>query len=189
VTSDTDLGAQPESLEVPLAALTRLRFAGVEATASDSYCDYQLQLFHDDGSPLGRMVTLPSSTHFRARRPKEVRSSLAQLRAFLKPACPKLEGTFFEELARWFTMGHQQRLQLMGETLGKLQAALEVISQGPHTPGMDVPSWREKLQGYQAKLKQAQSDKKLAGHSSWLVPTVGAFLGGFVLFYWLYHGK
>ena len=75
VTSATDLGT--ESLEVPLAALTRLRFAGVEATALDGYCDYELQLFYDDGSPLGRMVKLPSSTHFRARRPNEVRSALA----------------------------------------------------------------------------------------------------------------
>jgi hypothetical protein len=77
VTSVTDLGSQPTSLEVPLPALTRLRFAGVEATDSDGYCDYELQLFYDDGSPLGRMVKLPSSTHFRARRPNEVRSALA----------------------------------------------------------------------------------------------------------------
>jgi hypothetical protein len=113
-----------ESLEVPLASLTRLRFAGVEATALDDYCDYELQLFYDDGSPLGRMVKLPSSTHCRARRPNEVRSALARLRAFLKPSCPKLEGTFFEELGKWFTMGHQQRLQHMGETLAKVQSAL-----------------------------------------------------------------
>src|SRR5262245_27340712 len=73
VTSLTDHGA--ESLKVPLAALTRLRFAGVEATAAESYCDYQLQLFHDDGSPLGSMVALPSSSRFRARRPNEVRSA------------------------------------------------------------------------------------------------------------------
>src|SRR5262249_21609022 len=146
VTSATDHGV--ESLEVPLASLTRLRFAGAEATALDDYCDYELQLYYDDGSPLGRMVKLPSSTHFRARRPNEVRSALARLRAFLKPSCPKLEGTFFEELGKWFTMGHQQRLQHMGETLAKVQSALEAVSQGPQAPGMDVPGWREKLQGY-----------------------------------------
>jgi hypothetical protein len=150
-----------ESLEVPLAALTRLRFAGVEATASDSYCDYQLQLFHDNGSPLGSMVTLPSSTHFRAKRPNEVRSALARLRAFVKPSCPKLEGTVFEEVVRWFTMGHQQRVQRMGELVGKLQAALEVMSQHPQTPGMDVARWRETLQGYQDKLKHPRGCGKL----------------------------
>jgi hypothetical protein len=198
VTAVTALGAQPESLEVPLAALTRLRFAGVETTASDGYCDYQVQLFHDDGRPLGSRVTLPSSTHFRAQRPNEVRSAVARLRAFLKPTCPKLEGTFFEEVGRWFTMGHQQRLQVMRERLGKLQAALEAISQHPQTPGMDVPSWREKLQGYQDQLSQAcdaqareqpQSGEQPAGHSGWLVATVGAFLGGVFLFLWLSHGK
>jgi hypothetical protein len=178
-----------ESVEVPLPSLTRLRFAGVEATALDGYCDYQLQLFHDNGSPLGSMVTLPSSTHFRARRPNEVRSAQSRLRAFLKPACPKLEGTVFEELGKWFTMGHQQRLQRMGELVGKLQAGLEAISQHPQTPGMDVPNWKDKLQGYQDKLKQAQSGEKPAAHSGWLVPAIGAFLGGFILYLWLSHGK
>jgi hypothetical protein len=199
VNSVTDLGAQPQSLQVPLAALTRLRFAGVqETTGSDGYCDYQLQLFHDDGSQLGSMFTLPSSTHFLLKRPNEVRSAQSRLRAFLKPACPKLEGTFFEELGRWFTMGHQQRVQLMRERLGKLQAALEAISQHPHTPGMDVPRWREKLQGYQDKLgqacdsqapNQAPSGEKRAGQSGWLVPAIGAFLGGVILFLWLSQGK
>jgi hypothetical protein len=162
-TSETDHGA--ESLEVPLAALTRLRFAGVEETASDGYCDYELQLFYDDGSPLGRMVKLPSSTRYRVRRPNEVRSALTRLRAFLKPACPKLEGTVLEELGKWFTMGHQQRLQCMQETLGKVQSALEAIRQGPQAPGMDVPNWKDKLQGLQEKLKQAQPNDEAAGRS------------------------
>ena len=185
VTSATDLGT--ESLEVPLAALTRLRFAGVEATALDGYCDYELQLFYDDGTPLGKMITLPSSTRFRARRPNEVRSAQSRLRAFLKPSCPKLEGTVLEELGKWVTMGHQQRLERTQEILGKLQAGLEAISQGPQAPGMDVVNWKDKLQGYQEKLKQAQSGS--AGHSGWLVPTIGAFLGGFILYFWLSHGK
>jgi hypothetical protein len=162
-TSETDHGA--EGLEVPLAAITRLRFAGVEETSSDSYCDYELQLFYDDGSPLGRMVKLPSTTRYRARRPNELRSALSRLRAFLKPACPKLEGTVLEELGNWFTMGHQQRLQRMQETIGKVQSALEAVSQDPQTPGMDVATWKDKLQGYQEKLKQAQSDDEAAGHS------------------------
>jgi hypothetical protein len=183
VTSVTHHGA--ESLEVPLAAVIRLRLAGVEATASDSYCDYELQLSYEDGSPLGRMVTLPSCTRFRAKRQNGVRSAQSRLRAFLRPACPKLEGTLLEELCRWFTMGHQQRLQRMGEWLGKLQAGLEAISQHPHTPGMDVLGWKEKLQGYQEKLKQAQSGEKPAWHSGWLVPAIGAFLWGFILFRWL----
>jgi hypothetical protein len=182
VTSVTDHGA--ESVEVPLAAVTRLRFAGVEATALDGYSDYELQLFYDDGSPLGRMVTLPGSTHFRARRPNEVRSAQSRLRAFLRPVCPKLEGTLFEELCRWFTMGHQQRLQRMQELVGKLQAGLEVISQGQHAPGMDAPGWKAKLQGYQEKLKRAQSGGKTAWHSGWLIPTIGAFIWGFILFRW-----
>jgi hypothetical protein len=198
VTSVEDLRAQPQSLELPLAALTRLRLAGVETTASDSYCDYQLQLFYDDGSQLGSMVTLPCSTHFCEKRPNEARSALAQLRAFLKPACPKLEGTFLEELGRWFTMGHPQRLQLMQERLGQLQTALEAISQGPQAPGMEVPSWKEKLQGHQDKLSQACDSQALrqpplgekpGGRSSWLVPFVGAFLGGFLLFLWLSLSK
>ena len=82
-------------------------------------------------------------------------------------------------------MGHQQRLQLMGERLGKLQAGLEAISQHPQAPGMDVPKWREKLQGYQVKLEQAKSGEKPTGHLAWLVPTIGAFLGGLILFRWL----
>jgi hypothetical protein len=162
-TSETDRGT--ETLEVPLASLTRLRFAGVEATALDGYCDYELQLSYEDGSPLGKMVTLPSTTRYRARRPNEVRSGLARLRAFLKPSCPKLEGTMVEELGKWFTMGHQKRLQRMGELLGKVQSALDAISQGPQAPGMDVANWKDKLQGYQEKLKQAQSDDGAAGHS------------------------
>ena len=55
-------------------------------------------------------------------------------------------------------MGHQQRLQQMGETLAKVQSALEAVSQGPQAPGVDVANWKDKLQGYQEKLKQAQSD-------------------------------
>jgi hypothetical protein len=161
--SETDHGT--ESLEVPLAAVTRLRFAGVEATALDGYSDYELQLFYEDGSPLGRMVKLPSTTRYRARRPNEVRSTRSRLRAFLKPSCPKLEGTVLEELGKWFTMGHQKRLQHMQETLGKVQSALEAISQGPQAPGMDVPAWSQKLRGYQDKLKQAQSDDEAAGQS------------------------
>ena len=55
---------------------------------------------------------------------------------------------------------------------------------------MDVPDWKEKLQGYQDKLKQHQSgEEPAARHSGWLVPTVGAFLGGFILYLWLSHGK
>jgi hypothetical protein len=162
-TSETDRGA--ESLEVPLAAITRLRFAGVEATALDGYCDYELELFYDDGSPLGKIVKLPSTTRYRARRPNEVRSTLTRLRAFLKPSCPKLEGTVLEELGKWFTMGHQQRLQRMQGLVGKLQSALEAVSQGPQAPGMDVANWKDKLQGYQDKLKQAQSDDEAAGRS------------------------
>jgi hypothetical protein len=187
VTSATDHGVDTQ--EVPLASLTRLRFAGVEATALDNYCDYELQLFYEDSSPLGRMVKLPSSTHFRARRPKEVRSALARLRAFLKPSCPKLEGTILEEVGKWFTMGHQQRLQRIGEMLGKVEDALEAISQGQHTPCMDLPNWKDKLQGYQEKLKQVQSGEKPAGHLDWLVPIVGAFLGGVILYLWISHGK
>jgi hypothetical protein len=175
------------SVEVPLPSLTRLRFAGVEATATDGYCDYELQLSYDDGSPLGRGVTLPSSNDFRARRPNEVRSAQRRLRAFLKPSCPKLEGTMVEELGKWFTMGHQQRVQRMGELLGKLQAGLDVISQGPQAPGMDAQGWSKKLQGYQEKLKQARAGS--ASHSGWLMPTLGAFLGGIILYFWLSQGK
>jgi hypothetical protein len=172
-----------ESVEVPLAALIRLRFAGVEATASDSYCDYEVQLSYDDGSPLGRMVTLPSSTRFRARRQNEVRSAQSRLRAFLRPVCPKLEPTVLEEVWSWFTMGHQHRVQRMGEWIVKLQAGLEVMSQHPQTPGMDVQGLKEKLKGYQEKLKQVQSGEKKA-RPSWLVPTIGAFIWGFILFRW-----
>jgi hypothetical protein len=148
-TSETDLGA--ESLEVPLASLTRLRFAAVKATPLDDYCEYELQLSYEDGSPLGSMVKLPSTSRYRARRPNEVRSALARLRAFLKPSCPKLEGTVLEELGKWFTMGHQKRLQHMQETFGKVQSALEAISQGPQAPGMDVANWKDKLQGYETE--------------------------------------
>jgi hypothetical protein len=80
-------------------------------------------------------------------------------------------------------MGHQQRVQRMGELLVKLQAALEVISQGPQTPGMDAQVWKEKLKGYQEKLKQIQSGEKKAW-PGWLVPAIGAFIWGFILFRW-----
>jgi hypothetical protein len=53
----------------------------------------------------------------------------------------------------------------MQETLGKVQTALEAISQGPQAPGMDAASWKDKPQGYQEKLRQAQSDDEAAGHS------------------------
>ena len=199
VTAVANLGTQPESREVSLAALTRLRVVGVEDTSgSDGYRDYQLQLFHDDGSPLGSLLTLPSSTNFRLPWASDARSVQSRLRAFLEPACPKLECTFFEELGRWFTMGHEQRKQLLRERLGKLQAALEAISQHPQTPGMEVAKWKEKLQQGQDKLSQAcdspaldqeQPGERQAGKIGWLIPAVAAFFGGAILFLWLSQGK
>jgi hypothetical protein len=192
VTSVPSLGARPENREVSLAALTRLRLVGVEETSgSDGYRDYELQLFYDDGSPLGSLLKLPSSTDFRLPWASEARSVQSRLRAFLEPACPKFEGTFLEELGRWVTMGHQQRQQLLQERLGKLQAAIEAISHHPHEPGMELPAAREKLQQLQDKLRQdcdspppnqAESGEKLAGNVSWLMPAVVAFLGSFILF-------
>jgi hypothetical protein len=195
VTSVANLGTQPENREVSLATLTRLRVVGVQETSdSDGYRDYELQLFYDDGSPLGSLLTLPSSTKFRLSWASDARSVQSRLRAFLEPACPKLEGTFLQELGGWFVMGHQQRKQLLRERVGKLQAALEALGRYPQAPGMDLPGATQKLQQLQDRLSQdgaspalnqAESRERPTGKMSWLIPVVGAFLAGFLLFFWL----
>jgi hypothetical protein len=192
--------AEPTSTAIPLASLTALRLGGVEATnGSEGYTDYELRLTYDDGSPLGRMVSLPGSDDFLSSWQNEIRSIESRLRGFLKPVCPKLEGTLLEELGKWFTMGHAGRVQYLNEKVGKLQAALTVISQSPHRPGMDPSRWQEQLQVFRDKLGQAgassapdpgQPDSPpVRTGPHWLLRALLAFVAGMILFYWMFPRK
>jgi hypothetical protein len=192
--------AEATSTAIPLASLTALRLGGVEATSSpEGYSHYELRLTYDDGSPLGRMVSLPGSADFLSSWQGEIRSIQSRLRRFLKPVCPKLEGTLLEELGSWFTMGHAGRVQYLKEKVGKLQAVLAMISQSPHAPGMDPARWQERLQVFHDRLDQAGAtpadDPSKPGSppshtgAHWLLRAFLAFVGGMILFYWIFPRK
>jgi hypothetical protein len=97
-----DPGSAKPVREIPLEILVNLSWGCVnESRVSDEDPHYEVRLFFDDGGrPI--FVSLPGSADYLCSSSDQAREMERRLRPFLKPLCPRLESTTWEELVKFW---------------------------------------------------------------------------------------
>jgi hypothetical protein len=136
VHSAPECAVQERSL--PLASLVNLSWGVVrEASFSDEDSHYEVRLFFDDsGRP--DFLHLPGSTHYLCAFSDQARKIESRLRGFLKPLCPRLENTTWEELVKFWKSPAAGFESLQGTVQTRL-TALDSLFPPPESSGSGPP--------------------------------------------------
>jgi hypothetical protein len=139
-------GRAAHERQVPLASLInlswgfRLRGAGSWDDPDDSH--FEVRLFFDDGGRPG-FLTLPGSADGLCAWSDQARCLEGCLRAFLKPLCPRLEGTTLEALVT-FWRDPAAGIKSIQERVGTRLAALDNLIRPPELAAPGPPELDEK---------------------------------------------
>jgi hypothetical protein len=126
--------ADAQERQVPLASLINLSWGGLQETSiSDEYSHYEVRLLFADG---GRhsFLHLPGSADFLCASSAQAREMESCVRAFLRPLCPRLEGTTLETLVK-FWRDPVEGIKSIQERVGTRLAALDNPGRPPVGPG------------------------------------------------------
>jgi hypothetical protein len=138
-------GRAAQERQVPLASLINLSW-GFRLQGTGSWDDpddshFEVRLFcDDDGHP--SFFTLPGAADCLCAWSDQARGLESRLRAFLKPLCPRLEGTTLETLAA-FWRDPVAGIQSIQERVGTRLAALDNLIQPPALAGPGRPEFEE----------------------------------------------
>jgi hypothetical protein len=171
-------------IQISLDAITRVGWGGIEQTSgSDGYRDFHLFLFHEQFQG----VSLPSSDLYRSDR-DDLRELAAGLRTYLKPVCPRLEGTLLEQLGGFIRMSHDERKDFVRKKVGDLESVLEHATQAsssmPQGPGQLpdlLASLRDATRKFDAKLAETKDTQISVWRYVW--PVAVAFVAAAIGYY------
>jgi hypothetical protein len=134
-------GSTAQERQIPLSCLVNLswgfRLSGTGSRDDMDDSHFEVRLFFDDG---GRpsFLNLPGSADFLCAWSGQARTMQSRLRAFLKPLCPRLEGTTLETLVSFWRnpAAGLKSIQDMAETR---LAALDNLVRPPEPSGLAHP--------------------------------------------------
>jgi hypothetical protein len=201
-------GRDAPERQVPLASLINLtwgfRLQGTDFREDADDSHFAVRLFFDDGGRPG-FLTLPGSAAFLCAWSDQARDMESQLRAFLKPLCPRLESTTLETLVQ-FWQDPVAGIESIQERVGTRLAALDNLIPSPESSGPGRPEQEAKpdsaaparelltqLQSVLGRLREAAADQhqKRAesggqrGGCARLMPILLVLGLGFLVGWWL----
>jgi hypothetical protein len=140
-------GRDAHEQQVPLASLINLSW-GIRLQGTGSWDDpddahFEVRLFCDDGG-CPSFFALPGTSDGLCAWSDQARALQSRVRAFLKPLCPRLEGTTLETLAT-FGRDPVAGIQSIQERVGTRRAALDNLLRPPELAGPGRPEPEEQL--------------------------------------------
>jgi hypothetical protein len=138
-------GRAAQERQVPLASLINLswgfRLQGTEFRDDVDDSHFELRLFLDDGARPS-FFTLPGSADLLCAWSDQARAMESRLRAFLKPLCPRLEGTTLETLVA-FCRDPVAGITSIQERVETRLAGLDTVTRPPALSGPGRPELAE----------------------------------------------